>query len=92
MTIVGMKKLWEFKEKHADVQSQIDAWVAEVKLATWSKPMHIKQRCASASFLKNNQVVFNLKGNQYRLLVYVSYETQVVYVKKIGTHSEYTKW
>lgn len=84
--------LRQFKEKHADVQSQIDAWVAEVGSAEWSKPAQIKQRYSSASLLKDNQVVFNLKGNRYRLFVYVSYETQVVYVKRIGTHSEYAKW
>lgn len=92
MIIIGMTVLEDFKARHADVAAAVDAWVSEARAASWSKPAHIKQRYVAASFLKDNQVVFNLKGNQYRLLVLVSYETQVVLVKKIGTHSEYMKW
>jgi mRNA interferase HigB len=92
MTIVGMKILEDFKAKHVEVATTVDAWVTEICGANWSKPAHIKQRYVAASFLKDNQVVFNLKGNQYRLLVRVSYETQVVLIKKVGTHSEYMDW
>lgn len=92
MKIVGIKTLHEFKEKHTDVQSQIDAWLAEVGQAIWRKPSDIKQRYASASFLEDNQVIFNIKGNRYRLLVKVNYKNQIILIKKVGTHDEYLKW
>ena len=92
MTIVGRKMLEDFKIKHADARTQVDAWVSETSVARWLQPIHIKERYRLASFLKDNQIVFNLKGNQYRLLVYVHYEAQVVYIKNVGTHDEYMTW
>ena len=92
MKIVGKKVLHDFKEKHADVRSQIDAWEAEAEAATWNNSLDIKKRYASASFLQNRHIVFNLKGNRYRLLVQVSYNSQIVQIKKVGTHDEYLKW
>jgi mRNA interferase HigB len=92
MKIVGRKILHDFKEKHADVRSQVDAWEAEADAATWNNSSEIKRRYASASFLPNHQIVFNLKGNRYRLLVQVNYKYQIILVKKVGTHDEYLKW
>ena len=92
MKIVGKKILHDFKERHADVRSQIDAWEAEADAATWNNSSDIKRRYASASLLPNHQVVFNLKGNRYRLLVQVSYNNQIILIKKVGTHDEYLKW
>lgn len=92
MKLIGRKKLDDFKNRYADVRSQLDAWEAEVLIATWSKPMDVKQRYASASILSDNQIVFNLKGNKYRLLVQVSYKNTIVFIKNIGTHDEYMNW
>jgi mRNA interferase HigB len=92
MRIIGRKVLDEFKRRHADARSQVDAWVAEVDDVEWDSPNDIKARFASASFLPNNRVVFNLKGNSYRLDVKVTYETKVVLIKRIGTHAEYNNW
>jgi mRNA interferase HigB len=92
MRIIGRKVLDEFKRRHADARSQVDAWVAEVDDVEWDSPNDIKARFASASFLPNNRVVFNLKGNGYRLDVKVTYETKVVLIKRIGTHAEYNNW
>jgi mRNA interferase HigB len=66
--------------------------VGEVKASHWKNPAEIKARYATASFLADNHVVFNLKGNKYRLEVIVGYKAQVVLVKRIGTHAEYSKW
>jgi len=60
-----------------------------VLAAQWSQPTDIKERFGSASILKNRRVVFNIKGNHYRLIVAVAYKLGVVYVKFIGTHKEY---
>lgn len=92
MRLVGLLLLEEFAGRHGDVRPQIDAWVREVEEASWRSPQDIKARYASASFLSDNRVIFNLKGNSYRLEVKVSYESQVVLIKRIGTHAEYSKW
>ena len=92
MKLVGVKALYDYQRKHADVASQLDSWIQEVKSAMWSKPHDVKRRYASADFFKNNHIVINLKGNRYRLLFRVNYELGIVAVKKIGTHSEYDKW
>ena len=92
MKIVGRNILEDFKGKYADVCSQVDSWCAEAITASWSKPTDIKQRYATASLLANNHVVFNLKGNKYRLLTQVSYKNQIILIKKVGTHNEYMKW
>ena len=92
MRIVGRRILDKFKQHHADARSHVDAWVAEVEDAEWDTPNDIKGRFASASFLPKNRVVFNLKGNKYRLDVKVTYKTKVVLIKRIGTHAEYNKW
>ncbi len=92
MRLVGLLLLEEFARRHADVRSQIDAWVQEVEDASWSSPREIKARYSSASFLSDNRVIFNLKGRSYRLEVKVSYELQVVLIRRIGTHAEYSKW
>lgn len=92
MKLIGIELLDQAKTKHPDVKNQINAWVAEVKDARWDKPHDIKARYASASFLKNNNVVFNIKGNHYRLLAKANYIGQIVLVKKFGTHNEYMTW
>jgi len=67
------------------------AWHDEVAKAKWVSPQDIKNRYASASFVGRNRVVFNLKGNEYRLIVAVAYRIGAVYIKFIGTHAEYDK-
>ncbi|MBZ3043555.1 type II toxin-antitoxin system HigB family toxin [Xanthomonas perforans] len=63
--------------------------VNEAKAATWKSPQDIKNAYRNASFIANNRVVFNIKGNDYRLIVAVAYRVRIVYVKFIGTHAEY---
>jgi mRNA interferase HigB len=92
MKTIGKEKLNNFKRKHSNASSQIDSWIAEVEEATWNTPQDIKRRYASASILANYNVVFNLKGNSYRLLVQVNYKNKIVLVKKVGTHKDYETW
>lgn len=92
MRVVGRKRLAEFAARHGEVRSQFDAWYWEVEESNWKQPNDIKVRYPSASFLSENRVVFNVKGNKYRLLVKVSYQLQEVLVLKVGTHAEYAKW
>lgn len=89
MRIITLSVLRAFSQKHPDVAQSINAWSQEVSRVTWSQPSDIKARYATASILKNRRVVFNLKGNQYRLIVAIAYQQQAVYIKFIGTHAEY---
>ena len=90
--MVGTKILAEFADLHADVRSQIKAWFSEVEEANWKKPQDIRNRYPNASFLAGKRVVFNLKGNKYRLLVRIQFDLQIVRVVKLGTHAEYSTW
>lgn len=84
--------LEDFARDHADIRSAIDAWVAEVEVATWNGPDDIRKRYATASFMADNRVVFDIRGNNYRLDVKVAYQTKKVLIKRIGTHAEYDRW
>ncbi len=92
MKVVGRRALDDFKRRHADARSHVDEWIRDVEEAEWQSPRDIKAKYVTASFLADNRVVFNLKGNSYRLDVKVSYENQVVLIKRIGTHAEYDNW
>jgi mRNA interferase HigB len=89
MRIISRKILREFWELHPDAQSSLESWYADVKQNSWKTPNDIKAVYRNASFLINNRVVFNIKGNKYRLIVMVQYQFQIVYVRFIGTHDEY---
>ncbi len=89
MNIVAVKLLRAFWEKHPDAEQPLKSLVDEVKKASWKQPAELKEQYRSASILKNRRVVFNIKGNDYRLVVSVAYHFQAVYVKFIGTHKEY---
>lgn len=91
MQLLGLIKLDDFKRTHADARSPLDAWRVEVELAQWTGPQDIKNRYPSASFLSDNRVIFNIKGNTYRLVVKARYQNGLVLVEWIGTHAEYDK-
>ena len=92
MKVVGKRLLFEFGRNHADITSQISTWVAEAEEAEWSTPNDVRARYVGASFLSDNRVLFNIKGNRYRIDTKINYQHQIVLVKRIGTHSEYNKW
>jgi mRNA interferase HigB len=89
MRIVAVSHLRAFWEKNPDAEQPLKSWLDEVKKAAWEQPADIKRQYRSASILKNRRVVFNIKGNDYRLVVSVAYRYQAVYVKFAGTHAEY---
>ena len=92
MKVVGIQILKDFADQHADVRNQLDAWISEAQDASWQTPSEIKARYAAASFLPSSVVVFNIKGNSYRLEVKVNFKNQIVLIKRVGTHAEYSKW
>ena len=91
MVLMGRDKLNAFLRKYADSEGWLVSWVTEVENATWSTPHELKERYGSASLLGNGEVVFNVRGNKYRMHCKVNYGSRVVLVKWIGTHAEYSK-
>jgi mRNA interferase HigB len=91
MKIVAVSTLRDFWVRHSPAEQPLRAWYDEARRATWKTPQEIKARYASASFVGKNRVVFNIKGNDYRLVVAVSYSFQAVYIKFVGTHAAYDR-
>jgi mRNA interferase HigB len=91
MRILNLPLLEAYKQNHADARGQLDAWRIEAERETWQTPQDIKQRFKSADFLANNRVIFNIKGNSYRLVVQVQYKFGMVVIEWVGTHAEYSK-
>ncbi len=92
MEIIGKKALDVLTRKHADSRNAVSAWVAEVEHVGWRSTADIKARYPHASFLPNNNVVFNIRGNNYRIIVVVVYVSGQVIVKFAGTHDEYERY
>lgn len=91
MRVIALKALREFWEQHADAEQALRAWYHDVKKATWRTPADIKAIYRNASFIADNRVVFNIKGNQYRIVVAIQYQHRTVYIRFVGTHEEYDK-
>jgi mRNA interferase HigB len=78
-----------FADSHADARRSLYAWFAEVENASWTGPNDVKSRYPSASIIAGDRIVFNIKGNSYRVVVAVKYDFFVVYIRFIGTHAEH---
>ncbi len=91
MNVISRKVINEFIKKHPDGKSSIDSWYHEATHSAWKKSTDIKEKYSSASFLGQNYVIFNIKGNSYRLVTKINYEHKIVFIKWLGTHSEYDK-
>ena len=91
MHVVAVKTLREFWEAHADSQAPLRAWYREAKAASWKSFEDIRRRYRSADCLPGNRVVFNIKGNSYRLVVRIHYNTGRVYIRFIGAHGDYDR-
>jgi len=91
MRIIKRKTLKTYWVQHSGTEQALEAWYNEVKHAEWNNTSDIKKRYPSASFLKDNRVVFNIKGNDLRLIVVVKYTIKTVYIRFIDTHAEYDK-
>ena len=87
MKVLGRDKLLKFSRKHANIKNALDAWFDEAEDAEWNTPQDIKDRYSSADFLSDNRVIFNIKGNHYRLVVKVRYQNGIAVVEWVGTHS-----
>ena len=89
MRVLAFKPLRDFWLKHPDAKQPLKVWFDLASQAQWRQPADIKAQIGNASILKNRRVVFNIKGNDYRLVVGVAYNTNLLFVKFIGTHKAY---
>jgi len=89
MRIIAKGTLREFWELHPDLEEPLLAWYREVQKEDWDTPAKVKAKYRTASVIGGNRVVFNIKGNDYRLVVKINYPYRVVYIRFVGTHAEY---
>jgi len=89
--IISRKTLRIFWEKHNDCTQQLKSWHRETEKANWNNLNELKNEYPSASILENDKVVFNIKGNKYRLIVKINFEYKIIWIRFIGTHAEYDK-
>ena len=91
MRVIAKKILRDFWEIHSDCEQQLKSWYRETSKAEWESPNQVKTEYPSASILSENRIVFNIKGNNYRLIVKINFEYEMVWIRFIGTHAEYDK-
>lgn len=91
MRIIALSTLRAFWERHPDAEVPLRVWYALASRAKWKTPADIKAAYRNASFVADSRVVFNIKGNDYRLVVAVRYDRGLMYVRFVGTHRQYDK-
>ncbi|RPJ79701.1 MAG: type II toxin-antitoxin system HigB family toxin [Alphaproteobacteria bacterium] len=93
MRIIAFRALREFFEKpeYSDSEASLRAWYHDAKTAEWKSSNDLKQQYKNASIVGEGRVVFNIKGNSYRLVVAIDYDFQVIFIRFIGTHKQYSK-
>lgn len=91
MRVFNRSTVTTFGDSHADAREPLVAWYAEVANANWTGPDDLKKAFPSASIISDERIVFNIKGNKYRVVVDVKFQFFVVYIKFIGSHAEYDK-
>jgi len=91
MRIIAKKALREFWLRHPNAEESLLAWYREVEQEDWDTPAKVQAKYRSASIVGGNRVVFNIKGNDYRLVVRINYAYRVVYIRFVGTHAEYDR-
>ena len=91
LRVIAKKILREFWERHSDCEHQLKSWYQEVDKGTWKSLNELKLEYPSASILNDQKIVFNIKGNHYRLIVKLNYDYQMIWIRFIGTHAEYDK-
>jgi mRNA interferase HigB len=90
--VIGLPIVDSFLQRHADLRQPFAAWLAEARAADWQTPAELKKRYPSASIMSGHRVVFNLKGNSYRLDCIIDYRRSIVRIVRLGTHAEYDHW
>ena len=92
MRIIGRELIDNFIKKHPDSRAWLQAWLAEARTGEWQSPQDIKARYSSASIVDEKKIIFNVKGNTYRMEVRITYKNKIILIKRLGTHAEYDRW
>lgn len=91
MRIITKRTLQAFWERHPDADESLRIWYARVSKDDWERPTQVRERYANARMIGNQRLVFNIKGNHYRLVIEVNYQHRKVYIRFIGTHAQYDR-
>lgn len=91
MHVISIRQLREFWQTHATAEQPLKAWYHEAKTAHWQSFQDIKNHYRSADVIPGNRVVFDIKGNTYRLVVRIHYNSGRLFIRFIGTHAEYDR-
>lgn len=91
MRVIAQKTLREYWETHSQARRPLQAWLEHVQRAVWKKPSDVQRDYGDDVILPNNRAVFNIKGNDYRLVVHIHYKSQIIFIRFIGTHKEYDR-
>lgn len=91
MRIVTYKRIKEFVEKHPDSENALNFWYHNITSKNWDNINDLKLSFNSIDYVGNHRFVFNIKGNDYRLIAIISFNAKKVYIRFIGTHAEYDK-
>jgi mRNA interferase HigB len=91
VNVVSRRTLVAFWTIHPRAKGPLTAWYAMAKAAEWKEPQEVRAQFGSADFVGDNRVVFDVGGNNYRLVVRISYRFKQVLIKFVGTHAEYDR-
>lgn len=91
MNVISLKKLREFYDIHPDSKAYLTSWFKTVRKADWKDYNDVKEDFRSADFIADNRVIFNIKGNHYRLITRISFTHKRVMIKWLGTHADYDR-
>ena len=91
MRIIAFRTLREFwsQPQYADSEISLRSWYYDAKNSAWKNSNELKMQFKNASIIGDGRVVFNIKGNTYRLVVLIDYDFQVIFIRFIGTHAQY---
>lgn len=91
MRIIAVSTLRVFWKKNANSEQALKAWIQETQRSSWKNSAELKKKYRNASIINFKRVVFNIKGNDYRLIVDIEYRLKIVFIVWVGTHSNYDK-
>lgn len=89
--VIAKRTLREFWKKHSDCEQQLKSWYREVEKRNWNNFNDLKIDYPNLSILKDSRVCFDIKGNNYRLIVRINFDYQMMWIRFVGTHAEYDK-
>tara|TARA_R110000751_G_C13694567_1_gene472729 strand:- start:585 stop:887 length:303 start_codon:yes stop_codon:yes gene_type:complete len=91
LRVIAKRTLRDFWTNHADCEQQLTAWYRETEKSEFKNLNELKIEYPSASILTDNRIIFNIKGNRYRLIVKFNFEYQICWIRFVGTNAEYDK-